>query len=117
MWKTLLGLFGGGEPSVPAAGEGSKVRAGGKGRGGKRKAGGKRASGKKTKLVVGRAAARSKASSRPRKASVKRRRGARKGMGIWPTEPTKAARRASPAVADDREPKGPDWSQPTEPLL
>ena len=109
MWKTLLGLFGGGE-----ALEGNAR----KGRARKPKAArpkAKKISAKKPK-VVARATAKSILTSRPRKAAAKRR-GSRKPKFVWPTTPTKAARRASPRASNGDDGNDPNWSQPTQPLL
>ena len=106
MWKALLGIFGGGDSSAP-----------------KRRVAKPRAPKAKTKTAtVRRAKVAAKrtpeagATRRPRKAGVKRR-GSRKTKFVWPTEPMKAARRASPPVATNGQGDDPNWSQPTQPLL
>jgi hypothetical protein len=105
MWKTLLGLFGGGgEAAKPRARKPRAAKA-------------KTASAKRVKAAAGPTLKAAAGPSRARKGAA-RRRGSRKPKFAWPTEPTKATRRASkPVATDGQQGDDPSWSQPTQPLL
>ena len=107
MWKALLGIFGGGDSSATPKRRAAKPRAA--------KAKAKSATVRRVK-VAAKATSEAGATPRPRKAAAKRR-GSRKAKFVWPTEPMKAARKASPPLAADGQGDDPNWSQPTQPLL
>ena len=110
MWKALLGIFGGSDsPATP------KRRAG-KPRAAKAKAKVRTATVRRAK-VAAKSTSEAGATPRPRKKAAAKRRGSRKAKFVWPTEPMKAARKASPPVAANGQGDDPNWSQPTQPLL